>query len=146
MECRVSAGNRRDRTLPGTAGQSPSLRNWQIQSLHGQLPLNQQSAALQRCPKSCEGVVLSSAIAESSITIDGVRLVIDSGLSRQLRFDPNTGMEGLEQPPVRPALNSVGAEPPPGAWTRIRFGLRQSSIDAPASARLNSSWPTRNRS
>ena len=80
--------------------QTPSLRNWQIQSLHGQLPLNQQSAALKRCPKSCEGsVVLSSAIAESSITIDGVRLVIDSGLSRQLRFDPNTGMEGLETVP-----------------------------------------------
>ena len=80
--------------------QTSSLRHWQINPLHGQLPLNQQSAALQRCPGSCDGsVVLASAIAESSITIDGVQLVIDSGLSRQLRFDPNTGMEGLETVP-----------------------------------------------
>ena len=44
--------------------------------------------------------MLASGIAESSVTIDGVRLVIDSGLSRQLRFDPNTGMEGLETVPA----------------------------------------------
>ena len=80
--------------------QTASLRHWQVNALHGQLPLDQQSAALKRCPKSCDGnVVLASAIAESSVTIDGVRLVIDSGLSRQLRFDPNTGMEGLETVP-----------------------------------------------
>ena len=77
-----------------------SLRSWQVNLLHGQLPLAQQSAALKHCPDSCDGsVVLASAIAESSVTIDGVRLVIDSGLSRQLRFDPNTGMEGLETVP-----------------------------------------------
>ena len=80
--------------------QTPSLRHWQVTPLHGQLPLEQQSAALKRCPDSCDGtVVLASAIAESSVTIEGVQLVIDSGLSRQLRFDPNTGMEGLETVP-----------------------------------------------
>ena len=79
---------------------APSLRHWQVSPLHGQLPLEQQSAALRRCPQSCDGVVvLATSIAESSVTIDGVRLVIDSGLSRQLRFDPNTGMEGLETVP-----------------------------------------------
>ena len=80
--------------------QTSTLRHWQVTPLHGQLPLHQQSAALKRCPDSCDGtVVLASAIAESSVTIDGVQLVIDSGLSRQLRFDPNTGMEGLETVP-----------------------------------------------
>ena len=80
--------------------QTTSLRHWQVTPLHGQLPLEQQSAALKRCPDSCDGtVVLASAIAESSVTIEGVQLVIDSGLSRQLRFDPNTGMEGLETVP-----------------------------------------------
>ena len=80
--------------------QTPSLRRWRVNPLHGQMPLEQQSAALKRCPPGWDGsVVLASAIAESSVTIDGVRLVIDSGLSRQLRFDPNTGMEGLETVP-----------------------------------------------
>jgi hypothetical protein len=40
-------------------------------------------------------VVLATAIAESSLTLAGVRLVIDSGLSRLARFDPSTGMDGL---------------------------------------------------
>ena len=70
-----------------------SLRSWQVNLLHGQLPLAQQSAALKHCPDSCDGsVVLASAIAESSVTIDGVRLVIDSGLSRQHSdFPPRRG-------------------------------------------------------
>ncbi|AII48417.1 DEAD/DEAH box helicase [Synechococcus sp. KORDI-52] len=76
---------------------APSLQNWKIQALHGQLPLQQQSSALHRCDPNQDGsIILASAIAESSLTIDGVRLVIDSGLSRQLRYDPNTRMEGLE--------------------------------------------------
>ena len=78
-----------------------ALRHWQVCPLHGQLPLERQSEALKRCPPELDGkLVLASGIAESSVTIDGVRLVIDSGLSRQLRFDPNTGMEGLETVPA----------------------------------------------
>ena len=80
---------------------APALHHWQVQPLHGQIPLSRQSEALQPCPARCDGkVVLASAIAESSVTIDGVCLVIDSGLSRQLRYDPNTGMEGLETVPA----------------------------------------------
>ena len=80
-----------------TLTEAAALQNWRIQVLHGQLPLQQQSSALQRCDPNQDGsIILASAIAESSLTIDGVRLVIDSGLSRQLRYDPNTQMEGLE--------------------------------------------------
>ena len=96
--------------LPGLAeiercrerlGHANALRHWQVCALHGQLPLERQSEALKRCPADLDGkLVLASGIAESSVTIDGVRLVIDSGLSRQLRFDPNTGMEGLETVPA----------------------------------------------
>ena len=79
---------------------SASLQDWSIQMLHGQMPLSDQSRALQRCgPDQAGSVILSSAIAESSVTVEGVGLVIDSGLSRQLRYDPNTGMEGLETVP-----------------------------------------------
>ena len=77
-----------------------TLKRWRVVSLHGELPLREQSAALQRCSSDHDGtVILASSIAESSVTIDSVRLVIDSGRSRQLRFDPNTGMEGLETVP-----------------------------------------------
>ena len=77
-----------------------ALRRWRIAILHGQLPLESQRAALHRCGPEHDGtVILASGIAESSITIDAVRLVVDSGLSRQLRYDPNTGMEGLETVP-----------------------------------------------
>ena len=87
----------RCRTLLSDAG---SLRSWRVLTLHGQLPLAQQSAALMRCGADHDGtIILASSIAESSVTIDGVRLVIDSGLSRQLRYDPNTQMEGLETVP-----------------------------------------------
>ena len=83
--------------LLDTAG---SLRRWRILPLHGQLPLEEQNRALQRCSADHDGtVILASAIAESSVTIDGVLLVIDSGLSRQLRYDPGQGMEGLETVP-----------------------------------------------
>lgn len=95
--------------LPGLAeirrcqdvlGESSSLADWSIQPLHGQMALADQSKALQRCRGDQAGsVILASAIAESSVTVDGVALVIDSGLSRQLRYDPNTGMEGLETVP-----------------------------------------------
>lgn len=68
--------------------------------LHGSLPLAQQSRAI--APASAPGgkLVLATAIAESSLTIDGVTLVIDSGLSRCSRFDPSSGMDGLVTRPA----------------------------------------------
>ncbi|NDG74158.1 MAG: ATP-dependent helicase HrpB [Synechococcaceae bacterium WB8_1B_136] len=63
--------------------------------LHGQLPLAAQSRAIRRASTAAGKVVLASAIAESSLTIEGVSLVIDSGLSRRSRFNPTTGMDSL---------------------------------------------------
>jgi ATP-dependent helicase HrpB len=68
--------------------------------LHGQLSLAEQARAI-RPAKGAEGkVVLATAIAESSLTIEAVRLVIDSGLRRCSRFDPGTGMDGLVTVPA----------------------------------------------
>jgi ATP-dependent helicase HrpB len=64
-------------------------------SLHGQLPLAAQRRAIAPAATAPGKVVLATSIAESSLTIEGVRLVIDSGLSRISRFDPGTGMDGL---------------------------------------------------
>ena len=76
--------------------QASSLARWEICSLHGQQALATQAQVLHPCRSDVEGrIVLSTAIAESSLTIDGVRLVIDSGLSRHTQYSPGTGMEGL---------------------------------------------------
>lgn len=64
--------------------------------LHGGLDGRRQDAAIRPSEQGRRKVVLATAIAESSITIDGVRIVIDSGLSRQPRHEPGTGITRLE--------------------------------------------------
>ncbi|MCP9809768.1 ATP-dependent helicase HrpB, partial [Cyanobium sp. HWJ4-Hawea] len=69
-------------------------------ALHGNLPLGAQSQAIAPAKSAAGKVVLATSIAESSLTLEGVRLVIDSGLSRRSRFDPGTGMDGLVTVPA----------------------------------------------
>lgn len=64
-----------------------------VRPLHGSLPFEQQRAAV--APSSNRKIVLATNIAETSLTIDGVRCVIDSGLARQPRFDPQRGLDAL---------------------------------------------------
>lgn len=61
--------------------------------LYGDLPFSQQQTAMQ--PGAQRRVVLATNIAETSLTIDGVRVVLDSGFSRLLRYDPASGMNRL---------------------------------------------------
>ncbi|HKI06141.1 MAG TPA: ATP-dependent helicase HrpB [Thermoanaerobaculia bacterium] len=62
--------------------------------LYGDLPAESQDAVLR--PGARRKVVLATNVAETSITIDGVTAVVDSGLVRRLRFDPSTGLDRLE--------------------------------------------------
>ena len=64
--------------------------------LHGELDLNAQRAAIEPAPAGRRKVVLATNIAETSLTIDGVRVVIDAGLARVPRFDPGSGMTRLD--------------------------------------------------
>ncbi|AHY41413.1 ATP-dependent helicase HrpB [Stutzerimonas decontaminans] len=64
--------------------------------LHGELELAQQRAAIEPAPAGKRKVVLATNIAETSLTIEGVRVVVDAGLARVPRFDPGTGMTRLE--------------------------------------------------
>ncbi|WP_191831454.1 ATP-dependent helicase HrpB [Pseudomonas fluorescens] len=64
--------------------------------LHGELELNAQRAAIDTAPPGKRKVVLATNIAETSLTIDGVRVVIDAGLARVPRFDPGSGMTRLD--------------------------------------------------
>ncbi|HZX77575.1 ATP-dependent helicase HrpB [Lysobacter sp.] len=67
-----------------------------ILTLHGELPVEQQSRVLQPDPKGRRRVVLATNVAESSVTLPGVRVVIDSGLAREPRYDPNSGFARLD--------------------------------------------------
>jgi ATP-dependent helicase HrpB len=64
--------------------------------LHGELDLSAQRAAIEPAPSGKRKVVLATNIAETSLTIDGVRVVIDAGLARVPRFDPGSGMTRLD--------------------------------------------------
>ena len=68
-------------------------RGISIHPLYGDLPFEQQQAAI--LPGTQRKVVLATSIAETSLTIAGVRTVIDSGLSRRMRHDPSSGMNRL---------------------------------------------------
>jgi ATP-dependent helicase HrpB len=64
-----------------------------VRPLHGRLPPHEQDLALT--PGSRRRVVVSTAVAESSLTVPGVRVVVDAGLSRQPRTDHRRGLAGL---------------------------------------------------
>ncbi len=70
--------------------------NTDIAPLFGGLDGKAQDAAIRPAPDGRRKIVLATAIAETSITIDGVRIVIDSGLSRLPRYEPATGLTRLE--------------------------------------------------
>ncbi|MBB6523096.1 ATP-dependent helicase HrpB [Pseudoteredinibacter isoporae] len=63
--------------------------------LYGDLPLEKQFEAISPAKDGLRKVVLATDIAESSLTIEGVTVVIDGGLKRRSAFDPNTGMNRL---------------------------------------------------
>jgi ATP-dependent helicase HrpB len=63
--------------------------------LYGELRAEQQDAALRAAPAGERKIVLATSIAETSLTIEGVRIVIDAGLRRYSAFDPATGMSRL---------------------------------------------------
>jgi ATP-dependent helicase HrpB len=67
-----------------------------IVPLYGNLSQKEQDLAIKPSPPGSRKVVLATSIAETSITIDGVRMVIDSGLQRLPVFEPSTGITRLE--------------------------------------------------
>lgn len=67
-----------------------------VASLHGDLPQEAQDRAIAPAQPGTRKIVLATSIAETSLTIDGVRVVIDAGLLRVPRFDPRSGLTRLE--------------------------------------------------
>ena len=90
-----------------------------VAPLHGSLPAEAQDRALLPGPTGLRKVVLATSIAETSLTIEGVHVVIDSGLARVPRFSPRTGMTRLET--VR--VNAASADQRRGRAGRLAPGI-----------------------
>ena len=72
------------------------LLDFEIHPLYGQLPQREQFAAIMPNKNGNRKVVLATSIAETSLTIEGVKIVIDSGFARVSKFDPKSGLSRLE--------------------------------------------------
>jgi ATP-dependent helicase HrpB len=88
--------------LPGAAeirrcaARLGGLAGVEVHPLYGDLPSAAQDAAILPSPAGRRKVVLATNIAETSLTIEGVRVVVDGGLARAPRFSPRTGMTRLD--------------------------------------------------
>ncbi|WP_319523566.1 ATP-dependent helicase HrpB [Breoghania sp.] len=95
--------------LPGAAEIRRTVRllkaadlpgDWTIAPLYGTLPRDRQDAAIMPPPEGRHKIVLATSIAETSLTIEGIRVVVDGGQQRTPRFDPGSGMTRLVTLPV----------------------------------------------
>ncbi|MCO5734671.1 ATP-dependent helicase HrpB [Rhizobium sp. SSA_523] len=105
-----------------------------IAPLFGGLSQGEQDAAIRPSPAGRRKVVLATSIAETSITIDGVRIVIDSGLQRLPVFEPATGITRLETQRVSRASADQRAgragRTEPGKAIRLWHGGQTSALPA----------------
>lgn len=89
--------------VQGLLEQSGVGTNIRIAPLYGNLSQEEQDKAIQPGKTGERKIVLATSIAETSLTVEGVRIVIDSGLKRVPRFSPRTGMTRLETAKVSKA-------------------------------------------
>ncbi|MCM3699017.1 ATP-dependent helicase HrpB [Paenibacillus macerans] len=98
-------GAREIRRVESLLAGSPQPAGVLLTPLYGALPQEAQRRAIEPAPAGQRKVVLATSIAESSLTVDGVTVVIDSGLRRTSLFSPRTGMNRLVT--VRAARDSA---------------------------------------
>lgn len=112
-------GRREIRTVEHLLWEKGLPENVSVHTLHGEDRYDVQAAALRPAPTGKRKVILSTNVAETSVTIDGVRVVIDSGLARTIRFDPRRGMSGL----ITVAISKASAEQRRGRAGREAQGV-----------------------
>jgi ATP-dependent helicase HrpB len=103
-----------------------------IYPLFGALDAGVQDEAISPAPAGHRKVVLATSIAETSITIDGVRVVVDSGLARVPRYEPDVGLTRLET--VR--VSRAAADQRRGRAGRVEPGICYRLWDEPQTAAL----------
>jgi len=91
----------------------------EIVQLHGELALTEQHAALAPARANTRRIILATNVAESSVTLPGVRAVIDLGLAREPVFDPNSGFTRLHTV----AISQASAEQRAGRAGRVAEGV-----------------------
>jgi ATP-dependent helicase HrpB len=109
-----------------------------IYALAGALSTTEQDLALAPSPPGRRRIVLSTDIAESSLTVDGVRIVVDAGLARVPRFDQRTGMSRLTTVSTSRASADQRAgragRTEPGAayrlWSKLEHATRRAHLEA----------------
>jgi len=101
-----------------------------VHRLHGQIDPALQRKALVRDPDGQRKLILATSIAETSLTIDGVRIVIDAGLSRRPRFDKAAGIARL----VTERASQASATQRAGRAARQGPGVAYRLWEAPATA------------
>jgi ATP-dependent helicase HrpB len=101
-------------------------------ALHGALDFDAQDCAIAPAPPGRRKVVLATSIAETSLTIEGVRVVVDSGLARVPRYEPDVGLTRLET--VR--VSRAAADQRRGRAGRIEPGICYRLWDEPQTAAL----------
>ncbi|UXI68763.1 ATP-dependent helicase HrpB [Tahibacter amnicola] len=90
-----------------------------VQPLHGELSLADQRAALAPAAAGQRRIVLATNVAESSVTLPGIRAVIDAGQAREPRFDPNSGFTRLQTV----AIAQASADQRAGRAGRVAPGI-----------------------
>jgi ATP-dependent helicase HrpB len=103
-----------------------------IVALYGALDAREQDRAISPAPPGRRKVVLATSIAETSLTIEGIRVVIDSGLSRVPRYEPDVGITRLET--VR--VSRAAADQRRGRAGRVEPGVCYRLWDEPQTASL----------
>ncbi|MGH8107367.1 MAG: ATP-dependent helicase HrpB [Arenimonas sp.] len=111
-------GQREIRQVEKTLEAVCTSENISLVSLYGDMPIEKQSEALSPDISGKRRIVLATNIAESSVTLPGVRVVIDSGLSREPRFDTNSGFSRLETV----AISQASADQRTGRAGRVAEG------------------------
>ena len=91
----------------------------QLRALHGELALAEQHAALAPAPAGTRRIVLATNVAESSVTLPGIRGVIDLGLAREPRFDAQSGFTRLETV----TISQASADQRSGRAGRVAAGV-----------------------
>ena len=103
-----------------------------IAPLHGALEAQLQDRAIAPAPPGRRKVVLATSIAETSLTIEGVRMVVDCGLARVPRYEPEVGLTRLET--VR--VSRASADQRRGRAGRLEPGVCYRMWDEPQTAAL----------
>jgi ATP-dependent RNA helicase HrpB len=103
----------------GEGNPAPTSHAIELVALHGELSITEQHTALAPAKTGTRRVVLATNVAESSLTLPGVRAVVDTGVAREPRFDPNSGFTRLETV----AISQASADQRAGRAGRLGPGL-----------------------